>query len=118
MKKRAGRINRVLEIILWIFSIVTLYPLFMVLVTSFKTKAEASYMSIKLPEIWQFSNYAVVLEQDFVQNLGNSIFISVITVLVELCIASITAFVLVRRDTKGCRIINKIISLCIIIPVW
>lgn len=116
MKKRAGRINRVLEIILWIFSIVTLYPLFMVLVTSFKTKAEASYMSIKLPEVWQFSNYAVVLEQDFVQNLGNSVFISVITVLVELCIASITAFVLVRRDTKGCRIINKIISLCIIAP--
>ena len=65
MKKRKKRINRILEIILWICSIVTIYPMLMVLLTSFKSKGEAAYMSVSLPSEWHFENYLTVIEKDF-----------------------------------------------------
>ena len=49
MNKKKTRINLILEIILWLVSIVTIYPMLMVLLTSFKNKGEAAYMNISLP---------------------------------------------------------------------
>ena len=63
MKKRKKRINRILEVILWICSIVTIYPMLMVLLTSFKSKGEAAYMSVSLPSEWHFENYLTVIEK-------------------------------------------------------
>ena len=52
MNKKKTRINLILEIILWLVSIVTIYPMLMVLLTSFKNKGEAAYMNISLPSEW------------------------------------------------------------------
>ena len=49
MKKRTNTVNRILEILLWICSIVTIYPILMVILTSFKSKGEAAYLNISLP---------------------------------------------------------------------
>ena len=56
MKRKTARTNLILEIILWIFSLVTIYPLLMVVMTSFKSKGEASYLNITLPGEWHFEN--------------------------------------------------------------
>ena len=65
MNKKKTRINLILEIILWLVSIVTIYPMLMVLLTSFKNKGEAAYMNISLPSEWHPENYITVLEKDF-----------------------------------------------------
>ena len=74
MNKKKTRINLILEIILWLVSIVTIYPMLMVLLTSFKNKGEAAYMNISLPSEWHPENYITVLEKDFMRSLGNSVY--------------------------------------------
>ena len=114
MNKKKTRINLLLEIILWLVSIVTIYPMLMVLLTSFKNKGEAAYMNISLPSEWHPENYIAVLEKDFMRSLGNSVFITFISVALIVSLSAFLSFIIVRRDTKGCRIGYKIITLGII----
>ena len=116
MNKKKTRINLILEIILWLVSIVTIYPMLMVLLTSFKNKGEAAYMNISLPSEWHPENYITVLEKDFMRSLGNSVFITFISVALIVSLSAFLSFIIVRRDTKGCRIGYKIITLGIIAP--
>ena len=116
MNKKKTRINLILEIILWLVSIVTIYPMLMVLLTSFKNKGEAAYMNVSLPSEWHPENYITVLEKDFIRSLGNSVFITFISVALIVSLSAFLSFIIVRRDTKGCRIGYKIITLGIIAP--
>jgi len=116
MGKRIKRTNKVLEVILWIFSIVTIYPMLMVLITSFKSKNEASYLNISLPEEWHWENYVTVIEKDFFQSLINSVFVTLLSVLLIVALSAFLSFIIVRRDNKGCKIIYKVITLGIIAP--
>ena len=50
-------VNILLEVLLWLFSLVIIYPLGMVLMTSFKAYGESNILSIKPPTAWMFSNY-------------------------------------------------------------
>ena len=116
MNKKKTRINLILEIILWLVSIVTIYPMLMVFLTSFKDKGEAAYMNVSLPSEWHPENYITVLEKDFMRSLGNSVFITFISVALIVSLSAFLSFIIVRRDTKGCRIGYKIITLGIIAP--
>lgn len=116
MKKRKKRINRILEVILWICSIVTIYPMLMVLLTSFKSKGEAAYMSVSLPSEWHFENYLTVIEKDFFRSLGNSVFITFISVALIVSLSAFMSFIIVRRATMLCNISYKVITLGIIAP--
>jgi raffinose/stachyose/melibiose transport system permease protein len=88
----------------------------MVLLTSFKNKGEAAYMNVSLPSEWHPENYITVLEKDFIRSLGNSVFITFISVALIVSLSAFLSFIIVRRDTKGCRIGYKIITLGIIAP--
>ncbi len=101
---------------MWIFSVVTIYPMLLVLLTSVKSKGEASYLNLNLPSEWHFENYVTVLQKDFLQSLFNSVFISFISVALIVALAAFLSFIIVRRDTKGCRIAYKIVTLGIIAP--
>lgn len=70
MNKKKTRINLLLEIILWLVSIVTIYPMLMVLLTSFKNKGEAAYMNISLPSEWHPENYITVILKILCAHLG------------------------------------------------
>lgn len=117
MSKKTKRINILIEIIMWLLSIVVIYPLLMVLITSFKPKGEASYLNIKFPSVWAFDNYANVWEQGRIPRaFFNSMFITVLSVLLVLVLASVFSYVLVRRNTKACRIISRCMTFGIIAP--
>ncbi|NCB93624.1 MAG: carbohydrate ABC transporter permease [Clostridia bacterium] len=116
MNKKIRWTNRLLEVILWICSIVTIYPMLMVIITSFKSKGEAAYLNISLPSEWHIDNYITVLQKDFVQSLGNSVFISFISVALIVALSAFFSFVIVRRDTGPMRVSYKIITLGIIAP--
>lgn len=116
MSKRTKRINLLLEILLWVLSVLTIYPILMILITSFKTKGEASYMSISLPKVWQFGNYAEVVRVNFLGSLFNSVVIVFISVILIIGFSSVVSYIIVRRDSKFCRVIYRVLSLAIIAP--
>ena len=117
MKKSEKRNNTLLGILLWILSLIVIYPLVMVIFTSFKEKREASSLSVILPREWMWSNYSEVLERgDVFRCLFNSVFVSVITVIIVIATASLLSYAIVRRDTPACRLIDKLLTFGIIAP--
>ncbi|MBQ3108250.1 MAG: carbohydrate ABC transporter permease [Clostridia bacterium] len=117
MSSKNKKSNLFFEILLWVLSIVIIYPLLMVIFTSFKEKREASSLSVTLPRQWMWENYNEVLAEGTVfRSLFNSVFVAVITVVIVLATASLLSYAIVRRDTKGCRIIDKLMTFGIIAP--
>ncbi len=111
------RLNLFFEILLWTLSIFIIYPLLMILLTSFKSKGEASYLSVSLPREWIFENYAIVWEQGKVlASFLNSCIITFISVLAVLALTSMLSYVIVRRDTKACRFAFRFMTFGIIAP--
>lgn len=117
MKQKSKKSYTIFAIVLWALSLLVIYPLLMVVLTSFKTKSEAGSLNITLPREWLWSNYSEVLQTGNVfQSLFNSVFVSAITVVIVLITASMLSYAIVRRDTKGCRIIDKALTFGIIAP--
>ena len=50
------------NILAWIFSLIMLIPLLLIVINAFKPDSEALTLSLTLPKIWEFSNFAVVIE--------------------------------------------------------
>ena len=117
MKKSNKKTNMLFGALLWLMSLLVIYPLAMVIITSFKEKREASSLNIRLPREWLWSNYAEVFEDGSVfRCLFNSVFVSVITVIIVLATASLLSYAIVRRDTPACRRIDKLMTFGIIAP--
>jgi raffinose/stachyose/melibiose transport system permease protein len=116
MNQRTKLTNGILEIFLWICSIVTVYPLLMVLLTAFKTRGEASYLTIKLPKVWQFSNFVEVWKANFLRSLWTSVFVTVIAVTATLLLSAVLSFVLTRRNTPFCKAAYRFMTFGIIAP--
>lgn len=117
MMKGEKRKNILFGTLLWILSITIMYPLLMVLLTSFKEKREASTLNVTMPREWLWFNYREVLEQGNVfRSLFNSIFVSVITVVIVIATASMLGYAIARRDTRLSRLIDRLITFGIIAP--
>jgi ABC-type sugar transport system, permease component len=118
VKKKSCKINILIGLVMWVFSIAFIYPILMVVITSFKSKSEANVLSITFPKIWQPDNYKTVWEQGKVAlSLINSIEISLFSVIFILLFASTLSYILVRRDTSVCRKINHFLTFGIIAPM-
>ncbi|MFT3984670.1 MAG: carbohydrate ABC transporter permease [Lachnospiraceae bacterium] len=112
------RVNLLMELLLWVISITILYPMLMVVITSFKSKKEANYLSVKWPTEWHFENYAAVWEQGKIGTaLINSLVVTACSVFLILLFASVTSYVLVRRDSSLCKGINRLLTFGIIAPI-
>lgn len=117
MSKRTKTTNVILEFVLWIFSIIVIYPILMVVFTSFKTKGEASYLNISLPKVWMFENYKTVWEQgNVLRSLINSCIITITAVLIVIALTSMLSYAVVRRNTKPCRFLYRFMTFGIIAP--
>ena len=117
MSRKTKMTNFILEIVLWLLSILVIYPILMVVFTSFKTKCEASYLNISLPKEWMFENYKTVWEQgNVLRSLINSCIITVSAVLIVIVLTSMLSYVVVRRNTRPCRIIYRCMTFGIIAP--
>ena len=117
MKKTGKKSNFWFGALLWVLSLLVIYPLAMVILTSFKEKREANSLNITLPREWLWSNYAEVFKDGSVfRCLFNSVFVSVITVAIVIATASLLSYAVVRRDTPMCRRIDNLMTFGIIAP--
>lgn len=117
MKKENRKKNAIFGIIMWALSLLVLYPLSMVVLTSFKEKREANAISATLPRQWMTGNYAEVLKSGNVTRaFFNSVMISVFTTLIILITAAVLSYAIVRRNTRFCRMIDHLLTFGIIAP--
>ena len=89
MKKKRNILNIWLIILIWLVSLTIVYPIAMVLVTSFKSYGEANFLSINLPKELLFENYVQVFEEGkILRSFLNSLVITVSAVALIVILSS------------------------------
>lgn len=108
---------------LWISLAVTallwFLPLFLMFMTSVKSKADLNNSAMwSIPDTWEWSNYADALEVgDFWVTAGNSLLIAAIKVPLGLAIAAACAYALARIRFHGARALMLVIAIGSMVPI-
>jgi multiple sugar transport system permease protein len=98
-----ARVTRVLFLGIWL--VITVFPLYWIIVTSFKTPgAIFSYPLTYWPEVFSIENYVGLFEKaQFGTYIANSLLVSTVAAIFATVISMLSAYVLARFDfrTKG-----------------
>lgn len=99
-------------VILVSWMIVTVYPLIYTFLTSFKTQKTMYTNLFGLPETWHFENYAgLFTDLGFGRSIGNSLLLTVVTVICQLIISCMLSFVITQFRF---RMSNKLLGFFVI----
>jgi raffinose/stachyose/melibiose transport system permease protein len=94
-----------------------LFPIYIVVVNSFKNRAELYEDILALPSSFSFQYYANAMERmNFLRALANSFIVTVLSILAIAILASMTAWMLVRSNNKLSRIIFMVFVATMLIP--
>jgi raffinose/stachyose/melibiose transport system permease protein len=109
--------NGILSLLIVIISLVFLSPIYIVIVNSFKTRAELYENVLSLPGTFSFEYYITAMKKmNFLVALGNSLYVTIVTVIFVVVLASMTAWMLVRRDNVLSKIIFFLFVATMLIP--
>lgn len=116
--KASYRLNRAIFLILNIVLLILfVFPLFMILLNSFKSRIDIVRNPLTFPTDWNFSNYIEAYKtMDFGSGLMNSLLITVIAVILILIFSSSLGFYLVRWNWKINNVILMMLIASMIIP--
>jgi raffinose/stachyose/melibiose transport system permease protein len=99
------------------FSLVYLFPVYIILVNSFKNRAELYENVLALPKSVSFQYYINAMERmNFLSALGNSFIVTSVSILFLAVLASMTAWMLVRSGGGLSRFIFTIFVATMLIP--
>ncbi|MEH7491586.1 carbohydrate ABC transporter permease [Neobacillus niacini] len=97
-------------VFLLLYFIAIAYPLFWMVINSFKNTADIFNDSWGLPKEWLFSNYATAWEQGVSSYFVNSVIITVGTCLLTVLVSALCAFGLTRFQIKGGKFLLLFVS--------
>ncbi len=114
MKKTRSIIANVLILIL---CCVHLFPIYLVIVNSFKNRAELYENILALPSTFSFEYYIDAMERmDFLNALKNSVIITIVSIAIIIILASMMAWMLVRENNIWSKLIFSILIATMLIP--
>ena len=117
MKFRQGVIKTGKVTILSIFSIFTIFPFVWMILSALKTKAEIMDMGAFFPQEFQWHNfYEVIFESPLLRYVGNSLFVSVITLALQIIAGAMIAYAIVFMSFKGKNLLFMIIMGTYMLP--
>ncbi len=94
-----------------------IYPLYFVIITSMRPNADYLQDPFGLPGVWTFENYATLVNVYGVgQAFINSLYVSIIAVLIQLTLASVAAYGLAKFPVPGTRFITATFVSVMLIP--
>lgn len=118
MNKRNIILDIIKNIIIWIISIATITPVLLILINSFKDRAQAASMSMTLPKTFRFDNYITVIERgNLYRSFYNSILYTCMAIIIAVVLTSMAAYVLSRNRNKLNRFLYYFLILGLAMPV-
>jgi raffinose/stachyose/melibiose transport system permease protein len=100
-----------------IASLIMFVPVYLVFVNSVKTKAQASSMGVDLPTLFQWSNFATVIEKGkLLLAFGNSVLYAFAATAIGITVSALAAYVLSRNRTRINRVVYFFIIMGIAMP--
>lgn len=104
-------------IFLIIAFIVFTFPFFLIIVNSFKTNGEILESPFSLPQTLNFNHFGEVINKmNFLVTFKNSLLITTVSVVLILIFSAMTAYYLVRNNTKFNKMFFAILVASMIIP--
>ncbi len=99
------------------FTLLILVPSLIVVMGSFKTDAEVYNKPLSLPENWSLGNYRRLLsESDLGISFRNSVFVTLLSVVLTLILASLASFAIARMVTVTGKVLAGLFALGLAIP--
>lgn len=121
MKKRVGikKGNKVTYIILCIWAIIQIFPIYWMFTFSLKDNTEIFGSNIiGLPKIWRWSNYADAMRVGNISRYFlNSIIVTGGTIFLTTLCALFATYALTRMVWKGRKIVNNLLMLGLTVPI-
>ena len=115
--KARFKASAVLNILGGLLAIFTLYPMYIMLVNSFKDRAQIFTDTMGLPKSLDFSFYISAIEKmKFLKALSNSLLVTVISIFFIIAFSSMTAWALVRSSSKLANIILYMFVTTMLVP--
>lgn len=97
---------------------VVLYPLFLVLITSFKTNREVMTQPFSLPQGINWQSYETVLNHtNYLLYYRNSIIVTVVSLLLIILVSTLAAYALGRYEFRGNQLIYFYFLVGMMIPI-
>jgi raffinose/stachyose/melibiose transport system permease protein len=105
------------SILLFTFCVIYLFPAYIVLVNSFKNRAELYENILAFPKTFSFQYYGNAMNRmNFLSALGNSFVVTVISIFFIVIFSSMCAWMLVRRNNRLSRLVFMIFVTTMLIP--
>lgn len=113
--------SRILDFLKAAFLIVLalffLSPIYIIIVNSFKDRQELYDNPLTLPNSFSFQYYVEAMEKmNFLSAFGNSLYITIVSVILIVILSSMTAWMLVRTDDKLSMVIFMVFIATMLIP--
>lgn len=94
-----------------------LFPIYLVIVNSFKNRSELYENIMALPSKLSFEYYGNAMEKmDFLRSFGNSLIVTIVSILFIVLFASMTAWMLVRSNNFFSKLIFNLLVATMLIP--
>ena len=117
MKKSNIKGNVIRYIILLFFALIWVNPIYMALITPFKTIKEIFTTVLALPQTWKIDNFIKVFQEvNILYYLKNSVVITGVSVVLLGFLASLATYAMVRSRSRAIRGAYLIFGLGLMIP--
>lgn len=117
MKKPQKRSGIISNILLMEFCILWLYPVYIIIVNSFKSRSEMYANSLALPSELSLQYYtAAFAKMNFFIAFKNSLVVTVISVIFIVILTSMTAWMFVRTNNTLSKVLFSIIIVTMLVP--
>ncbi|TVY07531.1 carbohydrate ABC transporter permease [Paenibacillus cremeus] len=104
--------------ILSLFAFLSIYPVFLMIASSFKSKLEIMASPLSLPTSFSFTNYVSVWKKvHFADYFLNSLYVSLVSVALIVVVSSMTAFYLARYPFRWNGILLFFFMLGLMLPM-
>ncbi|WP_321386851.1 carbohydrate ABC transporter permease [uncultured Enterococcus sp.] len=117
MNKQKKRKALEIKIVGLLLVLVWLYPFYLIVINSFKTKSEIFKNTLNVPEQFTLENYPVAFEKlDFFKSAMNSVLITAVSLFVIVICTSMAAYALSRNKSKLSDRLYFVIAIGLLIP--
>lgn len=103
--KHGEKVNWPITILLILGCLTVFFPLYMTIVIAFKQPSEMTndiMGALALPKSWSFSNFAEAMRvTDFLNSLGNSLLLTIVTVVIAILLHGIASYAIGRSMAKS-----------------
>lgn len=116
MKKKT--VHGILYFLAFLWCAITILPLLITLISSFKNNNEIYLGLFHLPTIWRASNYAHAVETaNALKAVGNSLFMAVATTIAVTIIGMMASYILSRKKLFFIKPLNIFFMIGVMVPV-